>query len=1303
MYKFISCLFVFIFSSFIYVDAQKGNYQQFNNISVDKGTSVITCFTQDKQGMIWVGTEKGLYSYDGYSAQSHFWDTRYRDSWIYCMDIVDEKYIYLGTDNGLMIYDIEKDRYVDSKVAFPKDVRTTLYVEGELWIGTLQGLFKYEVSSSKLDKVDISKNSGIPHSTIYSIISSKNGNIYIGTYNGLCRYDSDKDKFYRVNIPLYAKGGNLFVNSLYDDVTRKCIWIGTEKGLLKYTPRDGKVSMIDDIYNNSVKSLSLDKKGTLFVGTDNGLFTYNDGGVKHILHDARNIQSLSNNVIWDIFRDRSDNMWLGSNSGISLVHSDDLFKNIPVYHITGIGDGNQFYSILKDSYGYYWLGGGNGIMRFKYINDVASDMIWYRIDNRSYPLPHNRIRHTYQDRDNDIWIATDGSINRYDYKKRQFIKYNITDKDKRYNSNWAYYLYEDEKGRLWVATCLGGIFVVDKDKLINSKYSTVVADYNVNTGNGLSGMFMNQLVPDGRGNIWALIYNAGIDCIDMNTFKVTHLDTDKYTSGSKLNYLMRGAEGNMWVSFRGGILSINPIDKSVRRVKLNNLDKNEVLYMQDVDNTIWASTTGGLVIIDKSTLKINYINNSNKNFTAIYYDKQLHNVILGYTDGFSITSADISSYKEKELPVIITSIYVNGDRIELTDCSSRYCSELELSYDQNNFSIDISDLTYPLEHTSKYIYKIEEIDDSWNELSQSSNRISYNHLNPGKYKLFIARLDEKGNPSGNIKELNITITPPIYLSIWAKIIYTLFAIGLIFWAINFYRMRSRLHIERKEKEHILQQSRDKIEFFTNLSHDLKTPLSLIIGPVSRRISEVTNQHEKKVLDGVLRNSMKLNSLIHQVLDFNKIDSDSNSLLILSHTDIISFSEKIHSSYKDMAKEKDIALTFESDIKSLYVDIDIIKWESILDNILSNSLKYTPQGKEISFTINLDVESSLLTVKLRDTGVGIPEKDLPYIFQRFFQSSITKEKKEGTGIGLYLVKKYVEMHGATVDVSSKEKEGTLVTIKIPVVCDNVTIKGDDSKKGNDMRRSLRPMILIVDDNIEMLDFIEELFSSRYECVRASSGSEGVGKALSLIPDIIITDLMMPGMSGIEMCMAIRKNVPTSTIPVILLTAKSDKVTELESIRSNIDAFIPKPFEADILSSRVEQLLISRNVQQTKSRIEVISQPKQIEAVSFDEKFLMEITQIIEDHISDSDFNVNALSEISSISVKQIYRKIKQLTGQSPVEYIKSIRMKKAMMLIEQKKFTISEVMYMVGFSSSSYFSKCFQNEYGMTPKQYMDKG
>lgn len=1282
---------------------QSSNYQFFTNIIPSAEVSTVNSFAQDTQGLIWIGTNKGLFSYDGYSAQQHFTFGERSNTLIHSIIVYKDSKLLLATDNGLQIYNYKTDQYEEDGKDFPSDIRAIAKHDNILWIGSLNGLFKYDLIKEKLDSISKDTYTGLPHNTIYSIITTHDNTLYIGTYNGLCKYIPKSDSFETIDLPSDNKRSNLFINSLLEDTNTHDIWIGTEGALYKYSPDTYKIEEISFFHDNSIKSLAIDGDNNLVLATDNGLYIYNDtdNSISHFVHDSRNGRSLSNNIIWGVFADKEKNIWLGTDYGISLSRNNKSMQSIPISQITGIGDGNRFHSIYKDSRGNYWFGGTNGLIFSPSLTERTDNAIWYKMGDTKYPISHNRIRHIYEDKDNNLWVATDGSINRYDYQKKQFVHYSIVDSTNTLNSNWAYNIFEDDKGRLWIATCLGGIFVVNKEQLLNSS-GNYVAEMNYSTRNGLPGNFVNQIIPDHSGNVWVLLYNNGINKINVSTNTIDKFPIEEGTNNENPNYVICDDDGFLWGGYRGGIVRINTKTSSSDFIKFDNFSNSEILSLIEVDDNIWISTTEGLWVLNRKTNDVKRLNITNKSFTCFFYDKEINKIYMGGVDEFTILSPDIKQENYIGSQLVLTALYINDNlfrpKSEYTENSIRYLDEIELNHNQNNLAFEFSDLIYSEDEAGKFVYKLEGVDADWNIIRQNVNRINYTNLEYGKYKLMISRLDSSGNPSDISRTFSIRINPPWYYTFWAKCVYAALFLGLIVWIINFFRVRHNLRIERIEKEKTVELTNLKIDFFTNVSHEFKTPLSLIIAPVSKLLLETKDPSKKRLLENVQHNALKLNSLIRQVLEFNRTDSISNTSLMLSRVEFVEFAKSLYSVYQEGYKDKNLNFSFQTNQEKIFINIDLLKIESVLNNLLSNACKYTEERGRIDLLLDYKEDEKVLDIKLSDQGIGIPANEIPYIFERYYQTTKTAGKKEGTGIGLYLAKTYTEQHGGKIHIESVEDRGTTIIISLPALVKENDIRNEEVEILIDENS---PLVLIVDDNSEIADFISQTLSHRYRCLIAHNGKMGLEMAINNIPDLIVADIMMPVMDGLEMSRRIRKSIPTSTIPIILLTAKDDKSTELESINLNVDAFISKPFDPELLLSRVDQLLKSKQQIETKLRIESIDTPKAIEATSPDERLLSEIIQIIENKIADPDLNVNSLSTISGIGSKQIYRKIKQLTGLSPVEYIRSIRLKKAAMLLSQNKFTVAEVMYMVGFSNHSYFSKCFQSEFGQTPKQFME--
>ena len=460
-----------------------------------------------------------------------------------------------------------------------------------------------------------------------------------------------------------------------------------------------------------------------------------------------------------------------------------------------------------------------------------------------------------------------------------------------------------------------------------------MAEKTYSIHNGLSGMFINQMIPDREGNVWALLYNSpnSIEKINHRTGEVTHIAAGELKGERTPNFILCAQDGYIWIGFPGGVMRVTPENDSIRMLPFDAYNHYEVLSMAEADGRIWISTTDGFWVADQQTLEVRRLNITDKRFTSMFFDKTSGELYLGTADGFAISSPEALLAEHLEQPLILTALYVNnqlyqsgaGQALDAVQSaqSIRYSQRINLDYDQNNLAFELSDLPYSLEEKSKLLYRLEGVDREWNLLKPNTNRITYNNLNYGDYRLIVSKLDAHGKPSEKTYALDIHIIPPWYYTPWAKAVYVLLCLVLILWTINFFRVKNRLKLERLEKEKILEQSQAKMEFFTNLSHDLKTPLSMIIAPISKLLPGIKDQQEKKQLEQVHRNAMKLNSLIHQGLDFNRVDSGNNTLLILYQIELVSFARGLFTLYaEEKAKEKKLTFHFHADREKIYIQM-----------------------------------------------------------------------------------------------------------------------------------------------------------------------------------------------------------------------------------------------------------------------------------------------------------------------------------------------------------------------------------------------
>ncbi len=1267
------------------------NYQSFDNYLFSVEAHSARFILQDNQGLIWAGTNKGLYSFDGYRAFPHFTPGSTESRLFHCGLFYQSDYLLLGTEKGLLKFDCKRDRYVPFEADIDKDIRNMVLTGEDLWLGCADGLFRYHFRSKTLQRVPVRAQSGRSSYMINALLEDE-GFVYVGA-SGLLGRISLSDYSFE---PLEGTpGGWLLVTALLKDHKRNCIWIGEGNSITRYSPASGSFERITGF--PVVKSVSLDGDQNVVVGTDNGLYVHTFPKTEHAVHNTLRPHSLANNVVWCVFRDQSDNIWLGTDLGISMAPRQRPFDFVPLYEFSGTGDGNQFYSVFRDSWGSYWLGGDNGLICTRTLKNVDSEFRWYRMGTRPYSIPHNRIRDIFEDRQRTLWIATDFGVCRYDYTRDRISTFFISNRDGSRNAHWVYDFLEDESGYLWMASFNGGVFKVDKKRC--SGFGAVVADAHFSTENGLTSNNIDKIEQDRSGNIWALNRNQGLDIIHTSNGKVSHFPLQEYTLGQPSGPMIKDAKGVLWIGFRNGVVRIDPDKQQAQSIQLADADNAMIQSLLEVEDNIWIISTEGLWVIDKAKYTVCHVSIANRYFYSAFYDEQTGNILLGGTDGIGIFSSRTPGGANVSPRIMISSVLLNGKPYPLNDQDSavRFRESIGLPYRNDNITVEFSDLTYSKGYPGRaYVYKLKDTDEHWTSLNASERAIHLNQLTPGKYTLTIAAKSPGGGNVQVLKTFRIVIHPPWYFSWPVLFVYALLLGGLVVWSINFFNQRHKLRIARIDREKTLEQTRMKIDFFTNIAHEFKTPLSLIIAPLSRLLQD-KGVHEKEVLEMMHQNAMKLNALVQQAIEYYREDSEGTAGVVLSRVDLVEFARSMLTSYESNMKDAQLEFVFSTQPEIMFVDVDVLKMESIIGNLLSNACKYTPSGGSVLLSLKYIPSGSMVELMVSDSGVGIPERDLPYVFQRFFQSPAHRERG-GTGIGLYLVKRFSELHGGTVHVVSHPEEGTSFVVRLPLIVhqSGETSPADASAIGEPGNK---PLMLIVEDHASIAGFIQSIFSSDFRCVIAHNGKVGLKICTDLMPDMIIADIMMPVMDGLEMCRRIKENVQTSAIPIIMLTAKDDRETELDSIHSKVDAFIPKPFDVPVLVSRVHQLLETRKLCQRKMRIEELTTPGAEAVPSEDEKFLAAVTRTIEEQLANPDFNVSMLSESMNVAQKQLYRRVKALTGMTPVNYIRSIRMKKAAILLTNKNFTVSEVMYRVGFSNHSYFARCFHAEFGVNPSQF----
>lgn len=1272
-----------------------GSYDAFHNITLPFDANIVNTVFQDRKGLMWIGTKRGLLNYNGYNFHIYVYGKNESErNTIQTIIQFNKHYLCLGTDHGLLWFNLRKltFEHINTVLNKIKAVRSLVIFDQKLWIGTRDdGLYYYDLKSQKVEKAKIR---GSKETVIYALEPVKD-KLFIGSYENLSYYDTRTKK--RTKIP-FGKDSRLLVNSLLYDSDAKCVFVGTEGLLYKYNLITHQLTSLPFLKGNVFKTMYLDVNRNLLLGTDAGLYVYNlkNNECRHLVHDVRNTQSLCNNIIWKIFRDNHSNVWLATDHGISIAQMFPWYKQTNLSELSGTGEGNTFTHLFVDSRNEYWFGGENGLLHITY-NPKGKHIDWFNTNHVTCHLNHNVIRYIYEDKDKNIWIATDASVARYDRVSNKFIYYNIEGRGGR-NANWAYSIYEDESNRLWIATYMGGLFVINKNDLLRRGAKGVyydTADYFHQKSYLIKTIY--QMFPDNKGNIWANT-SYGLSAINTKTMEISV----KHIYMDNLIY----DKGYIWYSDQGRLYKYNTENGTNRLLSFKVSSGSIYSFVKD-DSRMWLSSIDGIYYFDINTNQLYPSDMPDNYYLSGVVDRKKNQILWGGLDCITALSLTRLNRKRFTKHVYISSILSNGEElkpgVDYEGENILYNHEIYMKQTKN-ITFELSSLTYYPTRNETFYYQFNE-EGVWHSMKRGQNQLAFAELPNGVNNLYLSNSNPNIDKKAIIDSYLIKVPYPWYETWYAIFLYIMLLVGIVAYIIWYQQKRNQRKYEQKEKEKSLELSRLKMDFFVNISHELKTPLSLIIAPLSKLISEVKNQNQKSELLAIHKNSMRLNTLIYKVLDFKKMEYESENTLIRSHIEINSLLKNCINTFSSTLKERNITIQYTSNESEIWLNLDMLKMESVFINLISNAIKYVADDTGL-INISLLKDDKDIIIKVEDNGTGIKEDELQLVFLRFFQGKNAEVKKGGTGIGLYLVKKFIELHSGKVEIESNH--GLSIKISLPFKENNPFIEKNlklenTSMQTNTNNDDMKEKILIIDDNKEIVEFLAKSLSDRYHCIKGYNGKDGINEVQKSIPDLIIVDQMMPEMNGFEFCRYIRHNKPTAAIPIIMLTAKDDMETELESIQIGIDAFMPKPFDMKRMLLQIVQLIKRHQVIKETVNIEQIANHEfksSTDSKTPDEILIEKIIQVTEENMQDEEFNITTLAKIIGIDNKQLYRKTKQITGLTPVAYVKKLRMKKAAVLLKENKFTVSEVMYLIGYTNASYFTKCFSEEFGKTPKDYL---
>ncbi len=926
------------------------------------------------------------------------------------------------------------------------------------------------------------------------------------------------------------------------------------------------------------------------------------------------------------------------------------------------------------------------------------------------------------DSKNRLWIGTYlGGLDMYQNGYFKNFKHDANNPETIADDR-IWQIIEDSSNRVWIGTLGGGLDLYDE-------YSNGFVHYKSVDYNSVSSNFILALYEDYLGNIW-IGTPDGLNQLDIYTQRFKHYKSERNNSSSLSSSFIlsisEDSDKNLWVGTRNGI---NKFDRETNTFKSYGIDdglpdNNIISIIEDNNKNIWISTLNGLSNLVKDSIdgEISF-----RNFDLLdglqgmefnehsFLKTSSGEIIFGGANGFNIFRPDNILSRKLFFDVLLTDIELSNkgvdvSRNKLFHKALHLIDEIQLKHNENSFTLEFAALNYFHPERTRFKYMLEGFETVWTEVGASNRLATYTNLNPGTYVFKIHASASDGSwDESKLKTLKITVAPPFYGTPLAYLFYFVIFIVLIYFLVLIIRKREEIKFrrEREIEEHKRRHEIDsiKLRLFTNISHEFKTPLTLILTPVEKLLNDVDDEKIHNQLIRIKRNGLRLLSLINQLLDFRKIEAVGTSL-IYTEENIIEFIKNSSLNFKDLFESKSIEFEVVTNTNNLIMKFDKDKIDKIISNLLSNAYKFSPEKGKVSlelFYINRREDNSILEIKVRDNGVGISLEHQENIFERFFQAEKDNHNQLGSGIGLSITNEYVKAHGGVIRVNSVVGKGTVFTISLPtVVKEKVEIESvvPDTKKSLSTKKHT---ILIVEDSKELRDYMRENLEDIYDIIESDNGVDGFEKAKISLPDVIISDIMMPGMNGIDMCKNLKSNKSTKHIPILLLTANSSRENELESLEAGAEDYITKPFNLEALLIKLKNILSQKqelDIDFGHKRGVINIEPKEIEVTSEDEKLINKITSIIEKNMSKPDFTVAMLSDMVGVSRGHLYNKVLAITGNTPTYLIRIMRIKRAAQYLEKSQLTVAEVAYKVGFNEPKYFSRYFKDEYGISPTKYI---
>lgn len=1307
-------------------------------------TSYVKSITQDHCGFIWLATRISVCRFDGKNFKEFpAYDESGNPFSLICNRIFstsdstliartnDAKYFYFDFDNECF-----KPYPLLNNIGITQSIEPA---DKGYWICRDNNLYFLDIKTGKLSELREKVTFGNIPGDVSFINVKKNGeNMVAITENKLIVwFDFKRSKIKSFEFPSALE--SYAVSSFYLDQGNN-VWIGDEnEGLFRLNLDNGLIDYYSDdmqgdnyISHNLIHCFTEDHQGRVWIGTEAGICLWSPVTKKFTIcrYDLSDPSGLNTDPIYDAFCDKSGNVWLGTYfGGINFWSAE---KNFFKTWTSGIGNrqlgGNVVSCLREDSYGNIWIGLEDlGVNK---LDITSGEISKYSSTSSKNSLSYNNVHDIIFMSDNTMWIATyTGGINIMDIKTGKYTYINRKTSVNLPSDNIYSFLPSGDS--VFIATSNGIALYNGRTKNISGFYSDKLKN------------FQFESMCKTNKKIW-FSSSQGVYFFD------TRIDSlckfDRIPEFTNINFVKSDSKGRVWIGdCYDGLCYYDEHADSVVRFNIENGFPVSWMFSIEEGNGgwFWASSDKGLVRLNPEK-KIFTLYDSNSgvpfnqfNFRASYKDSW-GNIYFGGNNGMVSFNENENPDISKKMEIFFTGMQLFNKSITPGKKSplKKSINEVEkirLDYRQNVFTIEFSALSYSYSGKCQYAYYLENFEKTWNYVG-NRDFASYTNLSPGTYYFHV-----KGSVSNIVNEKNerilkIIVNPPFYLSIWAFIFYffLVWAITIMVYMIGkrFEKSKAQVEMERREKIHGEELHKVKLEFFTNISHELKTPLTLILGPLNKILDEEKlSPAFRKQLSGVEKNAQRLFHLINQLLEFRKID-DGKEVLQVERCDLKSFANDIRDSFEQTAENKNIDFKINIPNEDIPVWLDINKVDKIIFNLLSNAFKFTKNGGGIELKLEVMTREKKgknakynLVISVSDTGKGIEPQMVNRIFERFFKLDNEGSLDKGTGIGLSYVKSLLILHRGEIKVQSELGVGSTFTVILPVSksdyfkeeISHPSLQYIPSKEDIELETeseesyqfidsngfSHDPAILIVEDNNELLEFMKESLEEKYQIFTAKNGKEAMDKIAKHLPDLIISDVMMPLMDGFEFSKRIKSDINTSHIPIILLTAKSGVENRLAGLKTGADFYIEKPFYLNVLEQNIENILNTRIKLIERFKNDAFVSVSEVTHTESDKLFIEKLTAIIKNNISDPDLDVTFLIREMGISRSLMHLKLKSLVDCSATEFVRSIRLREAVKLISNGKFNISEAAYETGFSSPTYFTRRFKEYYGKSPREYFN--